>query len=194
MLDPNLKQPFAYTGREYDEETGLYYYRARYYDADTGRFISEDPIGFEGGDVNLYVYVGNNPVLLIDPEGYSGRSVLLGTTSAALNTAALATIWNPIASGYIKTAGIIISAATVANAIYEYKTGQISGTVLAITSGTEVANVLGGFAAKPVEAMVTGLTRGVGIANTSVDAVKTFAPSPQPTRSATQNVSGVCGK
>jgi RHS repeat-associated protein len=40
---------YAYTGREWDPETGLYYYRARYFDPKIGRFISEDPIGFEGG-------------------------------------------------------------------------------------------------------------------------------------------------
>lgn len=68
-LDPNLTQPFSYTGREYDEETGLYYYRARYYDADAGRFISEDPIGLAGGDVNYFAYVGNNPVHFVDPLG-----------------------------------------------------------------------------------------------------------------------------
>jgi uncharacterized protein RhaS with RHS repeats len=43
--------------------------RARYYDPSVGRFISEDPIGFEGGDVNLCAYVGNNPVNRIDPNG-----------------------------------------------------------------------------------------------------------------------------
>jgi len=51
------------------EPNGFYYMRARYYDPEVGRFISEDPLGFDGGDVNLYVYVGNNPVLLIDPLG-----------------------------------------------------------------------------------------------------------------------------
>jgi RHS repeat-associated protein len=50
-----------YTGRE-DDGTGLYYYRARYYDPKIGRFISEDPVGFGAGDVNFYAYVGNNPV------------------------------------------------------------------------------------------------------------------------------------
>jgi RHS repeat-associated protein len=40
--------------------------RARYYDPETGRFISEDPIGFEGGTVNLYEYVGNEPIGLVD--------------------------------------------------------------------------------------------------------------------------------
>jgi uncharacterized protein RhaS with RHS repeats len=47
----------------------LYYYRARYYDPKAGRFISEDPIGFGGGDVNLFRYVGNNPGNWVDPEG-----------------------------------------------------------------------------------------------------------------------------
>jgi RHS repeat-associated protein len=60
---------YAYTGREWDPETGLYYYRARYYDARLGRFLSEDPIGF-GGGINLYPYVGSNPVNWIDPSGH----------------------------------------------------------------------------------------------------------------------------
>ncbi|MEK6589198.1 MAG: RHS repeat-associated core domain-containing protein [Nitrospinota bacterium] len=63
-----VKQPYTYTGREWDRETGLYYYRARYYDAKVGRFISKDPIGFFGG-VNLHTYVGNNPMYWIDPWG-----------------------------------------------------------------------------------------------------------------------------
>jgi RHS repeat-associated protein len=58
---------FQYTGRENDG-TGLYYYRARYYSPGLQRFISEDPIGLLGG-LNLYAYVGNNPINSIDPEG-----------------------------------------------------------------------------------------------------------------------------
>ena len=61
--------PYGYTGREPDAETGLYYYRARYYDVEAGRFIQKDPIGFKGGDTNLYAYVGNNPSNLLDPRG-----------------------------------------------------------------------------------------------------------------------------
>ena len=59
---------YTYTGREWDKETGLYYYRARYYDPMEGRFISKDPIGFKGG-INLYGYVDNNPINRTDPEG-----------------------------------------------------------------------------------------------------------------------------
>jgi RHS repeat-associated protein len=67
--NPSYQLRFAYTGREQDNETGLNYYRARYYDAGNGRFISEDPLGFEAGDRNLTRYVGNSPVNWIDPSG-----------------------------------------------------------------------------------------------------------------------------
>ena len=58
----------AFTGREWDAEARLYYYRARYYDPKLGRFISEDPTGFESG-VNFFRYVANNPVRFNDPLG-----------------------------------------------------------------------------------------------------------------------------
>jgi RHS repeat-associated protein len=51
---PQLASAPGYTGREYDAETGLYYYRARYYDPVQGRFMSQDPIGYSAGDSNLY--------------------------------------------------------------------------------------------------------------------------------------------
>lgn len=56
-----------YTGRENDQ-TGLYYNRSRYYSPQLQRFISEDPIGMTGG-INLYAYVGNNPISFSDPSG-----------------------------------------------------------------------------------------------------------------------------
>ena len=59
---------YMFTGREYDTETGLYYYRARYYDTALGRFLETDPIGYAGG-INLYGYVGNNPWNWTDPWG-----------------------------------------------------------------------------------------------------------------------------
>ena len=61
----------TYTGREIDSDTGLMYYRARWYDPQQGRFVSEDPIGFDGGGINLYSYVNNDPVNLLDPMGLS---------------------------------------------------------------------------------------------------------------------------
>ena len=66
-----MPQPFKFVGQYgvMTEPNGFYYMRARYYDPKVGRFISEDPIGFAGGDVNQYGYVGNQPVNGIDPMG-----------------------------------------------------------------------------------------------------------------------------
>ncbi len=76
--DETVRNAYAYTGREYDSETGLYYYRARYYDPEAGRFVSKDPIGFNAGDVNLYGYVAENSVNLIDPWGLTKKDKWYG--------------------------------------------------------------------------------------------------------------------
>ena len=61
---------YKYTGRE-DDGSGLYYYRARYYQPRLQRFISEDPLGFKAGDVNIYAYVHSDPLSWIDPLGFA---------------------------------------------------------------------------------------------------------------------------
>jgi RHS repeat-associated protein len=62
---------YAYTAREWDTETNLYYYRARYYDPKVGRFQSEDPVRSQAGErtLNLYRYVADNPSNYLDPTG-----------------------------------------------------------------------------------------------------------------------------
>lgn len=70
----SLVNPFQYTARESDAETGLYYYRARYYDLNVGRFLSEDPIAFSGGR-NFYRFVYNSPIGFNDPMGLSPGDV-----------------------------------------------------------------------------------------------------------------------
>jgi RHS repeat-associated protein len=69
MTNPAIANPFQFTGREAEGATGLYYYRARYYHAGLHRFLSEDPIGLRGGDVNFYAYVRNSPTRFVDPSG-----------------------------------------------------------------------------------------------------------------------------
>jgi RHS repeat-associated protein len=85
---------YKFTGREFDGETGDYFYRSRYYDPEVGRFLGEDAIGFGGGDANLYRYVGNQPIMLTDPSGeepyvgvLAGRDYSREITYADINNA-----------------------------------------------------------------------------------------------------------
>lgn len=73
-----VENRFLFQGREYSFATGLYNFRARWYDPQTGRWLSNDPIGISGG-LNLYAFCGNNPVMYRDPMGLcveDGNAVL----------------------------------------------------------------------------------------------------------------------
>ncbi|GIW81421.1 MAG: hypothetical protein KatS3mg105_3228 [Gemmatales bacterium] len=72
ILQAAGSNPYLFTGQRFDPETGLYYYKERYYLADEGRFLSRDPIGFAAGDANLYRYMGNNPGNGVDAWGLVG--------------------------------------------------------------------------------------------------------------------------
>ncbi|HZG42137.1 MAG TPA: RHS repeat-associated core domain-containing protein, partial [Longimicrobium sp.] len=68
LVNGTIEQPLGYAAREWDATSGLYQVRARWYDPQTGRFVSEDPIGLAGG-INPYVYAENGPVNFTDPFG-----------------------------------------------------------------------------------------------------------------------------
>jgi len=70
---------FQLSGRERDDDD-LYYFRARYYKPSQGRFISEDPVLFGGGQSNFYAYAFNDPILYTDPYGLCAVGIQLGTT------------------------------------------------------------------------------------------------------------------
>ncbi|HBB66423.1 MAG TPA: hypothetical protein DCZ93_03800, partial [Elusimicrobia bacterium] len=74
---------YSYTSREFDYETGLVYLRARYYSAETGRFLQQDPRCF-GGVANLYVYVNGNPLIFYDPSGLAKVKVCLDTNQLTM--------------------------------------------------------------------------------------------------------------
>lgn len=98
-----FQNSYQFTSREWDKETNLYYYRARYLDPLTGKFLSKDSLSFAGGDVNLYGYVQNNPVNYIDPSGNFAQAIpafcaanpgVCGAAALAA-AAALNNIFNP---------------------------------------------------------------------------------------------------
>ncbi len=68
MVTETVTNPLRFPGQYYDAKTGLHYNWNRFYDPGTGRYISADPIGLDGG-MNLYAYSNNDPVNWIDPKG-----------------------------------------------------------------------------------------------------------------------------
>jgi RHS repeat-associated protein len=127
----NLTTRYQFTGREYDNFTGLHYYRARFYDANLGRFISEDPIGFRGGDVNLFGYVRNNPMLYVDREG---ESPTLVTGAIGAGVGAL------IGGGYV-----LLNGGSWTDAGKGAAVGAIAGGVTGLTLGFGGAAIAGVF-------------------------------------------------
>ncbi len=86
-----VKTSFTYTAREFEPETGLYYYRARYYDSSNGRFLQQDPdpgkLENPSSVVNKYTYVGNIPTMYADPSGKLAQFIVYALITAAVSTA-----------------------------------------------------------------------------------------------------------
>lgn len=148
--------PFRYSGRRYDDETALYYYRARYYSSSSGRFLQVDPIAAEDS-INLYTYVEDDPVNQTDPSGNCGpacigfvlgagielaRQSLTGELTADTSLRGIATNAGKVlaagAAGAVG-AGIGANLAKVASA-------AVIGTetLTATAARTAAANVVGG--------------------------------------------------
>jgi RHS repeat-associated protein len=79
-----IGNPWMFTGRQLDEEAGLYFYRARYYDSAKGRFLQRDPLGYVDG-TNLYAYTNDRPTRLVDPLGLSPCCDLCSPKGATRN-------------------------------------------------------------------------------------------------------------
>ncbi len=152
-------QPYSYTGREYDGESGLYFYRARYFDASTGRFLSEDPIRFRAGDQNLYRYVFNNPVNFNDPLGLRGAFAGIGggfgsALGGGIGAGIGATFGAGVGTGLGAAAGASIGGAL-----------GIVGGPAGIAAGTVLGGALGATAGRIGGGLVGGLVgSGIGSA------------------------------
>jgi RHS repeat-associated protein len=160
---------FQYTGRDNDGATGLYYYRARYYSPQLGRFISEDPAGLAAG-TNFYAYVGGDPVSLIDPLGLCANQA---TASHCLWVAAQAkgvSIGLDIL-GAIPVVGNATSATTAIVRAGIAVDHGINSPIFALSSGAYGA--YGAVTAGPEEAtdsIVGAVSASAGIAATLADA------------------------
>ncbi|MHB1176596.1 MAG: RHS repeat-associated core domain-containing protein, partial [Sulfuriferula sp.] len=119
---------YGYTGREPDE-TGLIYYRARYYDSTIGRFVSRDPIGL-GGGINLYTYVGNNPVNLTDPLGLQAQSPLILAQGGNYFQTTLTDVGNGLTSMAQSLAKVAPGAEAMNNATASYNAGNYGTAAL----------------------------------------------------------------
>ena len=90
----------------------MYFYRARYYDAITSRFINEDPIGFDGGDFNLFRYTQNNPINLVDPFGLEMKPFPLPPFADQIAGQAAGSIVNSFTKNLEGSARRVLKAAT----------------------------------------------------------------------------------
>ena len=133
--------PIRYCGYYYDAETGLYYLKSRYYDPQTGRFISMDDISYLDpetiGGANLYAYCLNNPVMYVDPSGHAVISLLAGLIIGGLVSWGLSVLFGE---------------------------HLVTGTGLAITGGSAVVSgIMAMTLATPVGWIVGGITAVAGI-------------------------------
>ena len=159
-IENNLRFP----GQYFDNETEFHYNWNRYYDPELGRYLRTDPIGFDGGDVNFYVYAGNNPINEIDPHGLIGTMIYFKATLTLPGIAGLIltigmavdanvliferikeelltgkTVRAAIDSGYSRAFYAILDAnlttLIAAVVLYQYGTGPIKGFALVLMIG-----------------------------------------------------------
>ena len=107
----SVGNPYLFNGRRFDAETGLYHYRARYYDIGVGRFLQTDSLGYYD-NINLYSYCGNNPVMFIDPWGLCKKSDFSKTTDLIISTASIISIGSLTVVGGPDVSDIIVQPVT----------------------------------------------------------------------------------
>ena len=144
--------PFRYRGYYYDEETGLYYLKTRYYDPETGRFITIDDISYIDPEtingLNLYAYCGNNPVMRVDANGNKWWHWLLG--------------------------GLLIVAITIATVVTAGAAAAILGAGAAVVKGVMVGAAIGGLLGGGFELIGQGLQSNWQSLDFGALAIETF--------------------
>ena len=154
--NPEFNIPFGFAGGLQDNDTGLIRFGYRDYDPETGRWTARDPIGFAGGDTNLYGYVLGDPINWVDPEGENAVAVIVYTAVVALGIAVM---------GYMAQQGMEGTVALREDAIAQETGGEILSPE-ALKEAKTKAEFLKGLG--PMADLVTSMPR-------SFDAVKYIA-------------------
>ncbi len=157
-------QPFTYVGQfgVFDEGNGVYYMRARYYDANAKRFISEDPEGFGGGDTNLYAYVSGNPIMGVDPNGQVAwfATAFIGAGAGAIGNTFSQYVHNGGFNNFSWTElGIATVTGAAAGAAAPFVAAAAAGNAIVAYAGTAM---LGAYA-NVVQTIATSAVNGEGV-------------------------------
>ncbi|MHC4478542.1 MAG: RHS repeat-associated core domain-containing protein [Planctomycetota bacterium] len=171
--------PYLFTGRRFDNETDLYYYRARYYSPRLGRFLQVDAIGYNNC-MNLYTYVDNNPLNLKDPLGLAGMTGLFWPAASPMNPLNHGDAWESLAVDWEATKINLLDDTIVAIDAYEAALPVVQGVgVLAgglATLGTGAAIGSAATVTTPQAFAAVGLFYG-GTVTATIGGTKIIAAS-----------------
>lgn len=136
-------QPFGFAGGRYDPDTSLVRFGARDYDAEMGRWLERDPIGFKGGDTNLYAYAGSDPVNRIDPSGTFAPALCAWPAYTA------------VAGAFGSAVGTVMAGGSAAEIRDSAIMGAIAGAAAGLTAVAVGPTLVGGAIGAAVDLLVT---------------------------------------
>jgi RHS repeat-associated protein len=169
----DVGNPYKFTGRRYDAETGLYYYRARYYSPEIGRLLQPDPVRYLAG-LNMYIYCQNNPTNLVDPNGKFWGCIIGGAIGGLIGgitggiegglKGAISGALGGAVTGALIGAGVPPTVAGAAGgAVGAAVNAAMNGKLLTIEGGAQVAVGAAGGAISGAVFPDGGVTTGVGV-------------------------------
>lgn len=172
VLNSNLKFDPRYTGQEYDIETGLYYYKARYYNPTLGRFIQADTIVPDAKNLqafNRYAYAANNPLKYTDPSGHGFWgwfrkifAMVAGLVASVLTMGALAPAAYSLSGALLVTTISGVAGGVVGGAISGGARGAAMGAMLAFLSGIVGGALTYGLTAVVGQSLANAIMKGIG--------------------------------